>query len=41
MESFLKAVVSYYVCTKLVCFTVGHMTASREQGKMNFIFPYK
>jgi len=41
MESFLKAVVSYYVRTRLVCFTMRHMTASREQGKMNFMFPYK
>jgi len=41
MKSLLKAIASYYLCNRLICFTMGHMTASREQGKMNFIVPYK
>jgi hypothetical protein len=29
MNSVLKAIVLYYMCTRLVCFTMDNMTASR------------
>jgi hypothetical protein len=41
MKSVVKAIVSYYVCTRSVGFTMGHMTASRERRRMNLIFPCK